>query len=185
MKIDKDRYSANKSIVSDLNKIKNKLYNEIEKVLEKYGFTENQSTTENHIYALETENKKLKREISDLKKELGMISEKNLGGDKTKQLPQKQGRHSWTREEEYFCAEEYIKCYVIQKANIDLNSFVKKIKKYCPDISDGSLKAKMQNIKWVCSNNGVTDTFPTNGLKNASKECVAAVDEALRKYKLK
>ena len=77
-KVDKNKYSPNKSVVSDLNKIKNKFHNEIIKVLDKYGFKEEQSLYENRIYALEAENKKLQKEISDLKEELKKALNQNL-----------------------------------------------------------------------------------------------------------
>ena len=96
----------------------------------------------------------------------------------------KQPNHVWTEQEEYICAKKYIDCYVIKKETTPLTALVEDVRKLCPDIGKRSMHMKMQNIKWVCQNLGISDTSPSKWLPSASTKCKTAVEKVLREYKL-
>ena len=93
-------------------------------------------------------------------------------------------KHLWTAEEEYLCAQKYIECFVLRQADLPLDIFIKDVHKCCPSIPYGSLKMKMQNIKWLCECYGITDTFPGKRLSSASQKCRMAVKQILEKNNL-
>lgn len=75
---DKSKYSTNKSVISDINKIQIAMQREISKILKKYniaGTTTTESIENQQLSILEKENKKLKDEIQQLKEELKAIKQ--------------------------------------------------------------------------------------------------------------
>lgn len=75
---DKSKYSTNKSVISDINKIQIAMQREISKILKKYniaGTTTTESIENQQLSILEKENKKLKEEIQQLNEELKAIKQ--------------------------------------------------------------------------------------------------------------
>ena len=61
---------SNKKVISDIRRMKNKIYKEFEKLLNRYGVMSEENFYEAKIKSLETENKMLKQDIDMLTKEL-------------------------------------------------------------------------------------------------------------------
>lgn len=68
---------------------------------------------------------------------------------------------------------------MLHKENNDIDSLIKEVKEHCPNIPEGSLKMKMQNIKRVCLNLNIEDSFSKGPLASASKKCEEAVRKVL------
>lgn len=92
--------------------------------------------------------------------------------------------HRWTMAEDFICCKRFLEYYVIQKSDMDVASFLKMLVKEVPDITEGSLRMKIQNIKYLATREGLKDTFPLSWLSQYSMQCERAFKEALRELNI-
>ena len=92
--------------------------------------------------------------------------------------------HRWTMEEDEICCKRFLEYYVIDKSNIDIVQFLKIIAKEVPDVSEGSLRMKIQNIKYLTVQAGLKDTASIKWLSQYSMQCEKAFNKALQELKL-
>lgn len=89
---------------------------------------------------------------------------------KIKFLPTtKKIKHKWTLYEEQIVLEMYIDYFIKQHKNMKNNDFIYAIAGKCPDIPFNSIKMKTQNIKQLCIDFNVADSFIISPLKNYSQ----------------
>lgn len=82
--------------------------------------------------------------------------------------------HRWTAEEDETCCRRFLEYYVINKSDIDTVQFLKMLAKEVPDISEGSLRMKIQNIKYLTVQAGLKDSSTIKGLSQCSAKCEKA-----------
>ena len=92
--------------------------------------------------------------------------------------------HRWTMEEDEICCKRFLEYYVIDKSNIDIVQFLKIIAREVPDVSEGSLRMKIQNIKYLTVQAGLKDTSSIKWLSQYSMQCERAFKKALQELKL-
>lgn len=92
--------------------------------------------------------------------------------------------HRWTTEEDEICCKRFLEYYVIDKSNIDIVQFLKIIAKEVPDVSEGSLRMKIQNIKYLTVQAGLKDTSSIKWLSQYSMQCKKAFNKALQELNI-
>lgn len=93
--------------------------------------------------------------------------------------------HRWTLEEDTICCRRFLEYYVIQQKNTNIEQFLQMLEKEVPEIPVGSLRMKLQNIKYLSTQAGLKDTFYIKGLNQYSKQCYAAFNQELLRLGLK
>ena len=87
--------------------------------------------------------------------------------------------HRWTMEEDEICCKRFLECYVIKRNRLDIVQFLQTLSKEVPDISEGSLRMKIQNIKYLAVQSGFKDTANITWLSQYSLQCEKAFKKAL------
>jgi hypothetical protein len=82
--------------------------------------------------------------------------------------------HRWTMEEDLTCCERFLQVYVVEQSDIDTVSFLQKLAKEVPEVSEGSLRMKIQNIKYLTSQAGLKDSSSITSLGPGSMQCERA-----------
>jgi hypothetical protein len=82
--------------------------------------------------------------------------------------------HRWTMEEDLTCCERFLQVYVVEQSDIDTVSFLQKLAKEVPEVSEGSLRMKIQNIKHLTSQAGLEDSSSITSLSQCSMQCERA-----------
>ena len=82
--------------------------------------------------------------------------------------------HRWTMEEDLTCCERFLEVYVVEKSNMDTVSFLQSLAKEVPEVSEGSLRMKIQNIKYLASQAGLSDSSSITSLGPGSMQCERA-----------
>lgn len=88
--------------------------------------------------------------------------------------------HRWTPEEDEICCKRFLQCYVINQSQMDATQFLINLAKEVPNVPEGSLRMKMQNIKHLTVQAGLKDTFPLKGLSQYSIQCEKAFRKSLK-----
>lgn len=88
--------------------------------------------------------------------------------------------HRWTIEEDTICCKRFLEYYVVKKSKIDTVQFLKMLAEEVPNVSEGSLRMKIQNIKHLAMQAGLKDTSPIKGLSQYSLQCERAFNQTLR-----
>ena len=86
--------------------------------------------------------------------------------------------HRWTMEEDMICCKRFLDCYVVRQSNMDIAQFLKMLAKEVPEVSEGSLRMKIQNIKYLASQAGLKDTSTIKWLSQYSTQCKKAFEQA-------
>ena len=76
------------------------------------------------------------------------------------------------------CCEEFFKTYVVDKSSKDIGSFLNELGKKVPAVSLGSLRMKIQNIKYLAEQDRLNDTCVIAPLSKYSSQCEAAFEKA-------
>ena len=92
--------------------------------------------------------------------------------------------HRWTMEEDFICCKRFLEFYVIQKSEMDIVSFLKMLAKEVPDVTEGSLRMKIQNIKYLSTREGFVDSLPLSWLSQYSMQCEQAFKQATKELNL-
>ena len=82
--------------------------------------------------------------------------------------------HRWTMEEDLTCCERFLQVYVVEKRDMDTVSFLQSLAKEVPEVSEGSLRMKIQNIKYLSKQNGLDDSSSITSLGPGSMQCERA-----------
>lgn len=88
--------------------------------------------------------------------------------------------HRWTMEEDEICCKRFLEYYVINESDINTVQFLKILAKEVPDVSEGSLRMKIQNIKYLTVQAGLKDTSTIKWLSQYSMQCETAFNKALQ-----
>ena len=87
--------------------------------------------------------------------------------------------HRWTMIEDEICCKRFLENYVVNKSSMDTVQFLQMLTKEVPDVSEGSLRMKIQNIKYLTVQAGLKDTSKLKWLKQYSSQCEKAFKKAL------
>lgn len=87
--------------------------------------------------------------------------------------------HRWTMDEDEICCKRFLECYVVEQSKLDTISFLQRLSKEVPAISEGSLRMKIQNIKYLTTLAGLQDTSTIKGLSQYSSQCERAFKKVL------
>jgi hypothetical protein len=107
----------------------------------------------------------------------------SLSNHETKEAPS--NYHRWTVEEDEICCKMFLEYYVIRQGRIDIARFLQMLSEEVPEVSKGSLRMKMQNIKYLSQKAGLNDTFPLKWLSQCSSQCEKAFEKVLLERNLK
>lgn len=92
--------------------------------------------------------------------------------------------HRWTLEEDTICCRRFLECYVLQKSNMDTVQFLQMLSKEVPDVSEGSLRMKIQNVKYLAEQAGLKNTSTIKWLSQYSLQCAKAFRQAMRELNI-
>lgn len=90
------------------------------------------------------------------------------------------GIHRWTVEEDEICCKRFLEYYVINKRDTDMVQFLQMLAKEVPNVSEGSLRMKIQNIKYLSMQAGFEDTSTIKWLSQYSMQCEKAFRKAIK-----
>lgn len=96
-------------------------------------------------------------------------------------------RIKWTYGENLLCCEVYIKNYVINNTVLSLKEAINEVLKAAPRFKggkEGSVRQKLQNIKQLCIEHKVDDSFTYKAQAHYSKDNIKAFEEVLDKYNI-
>lgn len=93
--------------------------------------------------------------------------------------------HRWTLEEDAICCRRFLECYVLQKSNMDTVRFLQMLSKEVPDVSEGSLRMKIQNVKYLAEQAGLKNTSTIKWLSQYSLQCAKAFRQAMRELNIR
>jgi len=93
--------------------------------------------------------------------------------------------HRWTLEEDLICCKRFLEVYVIEKRDMDTVSFLQSLAKEVPEVSEGSLRMKIQNIKYLTTHAGLDDSSQITSLGPGSMQCERAFQETLEELDLR
>lgn len=88
--------------------------------------------------------------------------------------------HRWTMQEDEICCRRFLEYYVVKRSNLDTVSFLQMLAKEVPDVPEGSLRMKIQNIKYLTEQEGISDTSNFKRLNSYSKQNKEAFYKALK-----
>lgn len=92
--------------------------------------------------------------------------------------------HRWTMEEDLTCCKKFLEYYVIEKSNIEIIQFLKMLSSEVPEVSEGSLRMKIQNIKYLSVCAGFRDSAAIKWLSQYSAQCEKAFKQAAKELNL-
>lgn len=93
--------------------------------------------------------------------------------------------HRWTMEEDMICCKKFLECYVVNQSNIDTVQFLKMLAKEVPEVSEGSLRMKIQNIKYLSERAGIKNTCTLRWLSQYSMQCERAFYQVLKEMNIR
>jgi len=92
-------------------------------------------------------------------------------------------KHNWTFDEDYVCCSAYLHYIYGEKENQNVNYLIYNLTLKLPNLSKGSIRMKLQNIKQICMKyNIVGDHMDIAPLSNYSEQCVIAFTKAFKDY---
>ena len=92
--------------------------------------------------------------------------------------------HRWTMEEDTICCRRFLECYVLNRSNMDIVQFLRLLSKEVPDVSEGSLRMKIQNVKYLAARAGLQDTAEIKWLSQYSMQCERAFQNVVRELNI-
>ncbi len=103
----------------------------------------------------------------------------------TKSQTQPANVHRWTMEEDMVCCKRFLEYYVVNKSDIDTVQFLKMLAREVPNVSEGSLRMKIQNVKYLSVRAGLKDTSTLKWLSQYSMQCERAFYQVLKELDIK
>lgn len=94
------------------------------------------------------------------------------------------GYHKWTFEENEICCREFLKTYVMNQSKMGIEAFLNILAPQVPEISRNSLRAKIQNIRQLCIEAGISDTAAIKPLTSYSSTNKSAFYKALAELEI-
>ena len=94
------------------------------------------------------------------------------------------GTHRWTYDEDRYCCEKYIECYVISKSELSASEFVRELSFELTEIKPTSLRMKVQNIKQILIEKQISDSLKISPSANYSLQNLLAMESILKQYKI-
>ncbi|MGN1117731.1 MAG: hypothetical protein ACI4RU_03895 [Acutalibacteraceae bacterium] len=94
-------------------------------------------------------------------------------------LYHKSNIHRWTIEEDTICCKKFLEYYVINQSDMDIVQFLRMLAKEVPNVPEGSLRMKIQNIKFLSKQAGFKDTSTIKWLSQYSSQCKKAFEKAV------
>lgn len=94
-------------------------------------------------------------------------------------------RYSWTYQDNEVCCRKFIEYYIIHQSDLRLSDFVRLLKLDLPDISENSLKWKVQNIKYLSAEAGMKDSLKCGTAAHCSPDNIKAFYTLLSEHNLK
>ena len=94
-------------------------------------------------------------------------------------------RHNWTYHDNEVCCRKFMEYYIINHRDLRLSDFVRLLKAELPDISENSLKWKVQNIKYLSTEAGMKDSLKCGTAEHCSPDNIKASYALLGEYGLK
>lgn len=91
--------------------------------------------------------------------------------------------HRWTEYEDEICCKMFLGYYVINRSTMEIPQFLQMLQQYVPDVPEGSLRMKIQNIKYLVMLEGLEDTAGIKGLSQYSMQCERAFKSVLSELK--
>lgn len=82
--------------------------------------------------------------------------------------------HRWTLEEDEICCRRFIEYYVVKKSAMHITQFFQMLSKEVPEVSEGSLRMKIQNVKYLSMRGKLEDTASIKPLSQYSMQCERA-----------
>ena len=95
------------------------------------------------------------------------------------------GVHRWTMEEDSICCRRFLESYVLRKDKLDTVRFLQMLAKEVPEIPEGSLRMKIQNIKYLAVREKLHDTSTMKWLSQYSVQCEKAFYQILRELNIR
>ena len=92
--------------------------------------------------------------------------------------------HRWTLEEDEICCKRFLEYYVINQSTIDTVQFLQMLAREVPNVSEGSLRMKIQNIKYLSVQAGLKDSSTLKWLSQYSMQCEKAFNKTLQDLKI-
>ena len=85
--------------------------------------------------------------------------------------------HRWTYEEDYICAKACVRYK--EEEFVNIYDLLRYLSVRLPNISSGSIRMKIQNIKGVCSAYQLPNKLDVSSLDQYSQQCKRAVFAAM------
>lgn len=85
--------------------------------------------------------------------------------------------HRWTMEEDEICCKRFLEYYVVKKSAMDIVQFLQMLSKEVPEVSEGSLRMKIQNVKYLSMRVKLEDTASIKPLSQYSMQCERAFEK--------
>lgn len=92
--------------------------------------------------------------------------------------------HRWTFEEDEICCRKFIETYVVAQSDKDITVFLKELSRLVPDVSEGSLRMKIQNVRCLSNEYGLKDTAAIKWLSQYSVQCKEAFESVAKELNL-
>ena len=89
------------------------------------------------------------------------------------------GKHRWTYDEDYLCCEKYIQMYCVEQHETSITPLLEELSSLLPNITVGSIRMKIQNIKQITMEENLYDILDHAPLERYSTQCKFAFDEAI------
>jgi len=93
-------------------------------------------------------------------------------------------KHHWTIEEDKLCCRRYLEIYSLQISNMTAGQFINMLQKELPSIPINSIKMKVQNIKRILTEKGISDTLTISPLCHYSQQNMQVMEEVLLEMNL-
>lgn len=97
---------------------------------------------------------------------------------------EKSNIHRWTFDEDLICCRKFLEYYVIEKSNEEISKFLAMLSLEVPAVSEGSLRMKVQNIKYLSMRAGFSDSVSIKWLSQYSVQCEKAFKQAVKELGL-
>ena len=89
------------------------------------------------------------------------------------------GKHRWTYDEDYLCCEKFIQMYCVEQHETSITPLLEELSSLLPNITVGSIRMKIQNIKEIAMRESLYDILDYAPLAQYTKQCKKAFDKAI------
>ena len=92
------------------------------------------------------------------------------------------GKHRWTYDEDYLCCEKFIQMYCVEQHETSITPLLEELSSLLPNITVGSIRMKIQNIKEIAMRESLYDILDYAPLAQYTKQCKKAFDKAIENF---